>query len=225
MKNELPVVEVLELKDSLEMKDIMKLQDGITKEEAVDIIEDKASVDDIVASKESPNDITKLEGIRIESERFPNFAKEGSHDMNILNINQGNGMKFSEVSNLQNKEVLESVMNTESKKTDKRKKLQMKMRPMRVKVRKPFEVNQEEEESIVENISPMDESFGLKQTNANDDLVLSPTPAVPGKPVILFISQISKNVLSMSFKRFFLIHQVGQSLSLKSFFLQQQRQQ
>ena len=63
-----------------------------------------------------------------------------------------------------------------------RKKLQMKMRPLRVKVRKPTVV--EEIETIPD---AMDETFGLKSPESNSDLVLDPTPAVPGRPVSLLI--------------------------------------
>ena len=59
----------------------------------------------------------------------------------------------------------------------------MKMRPLRVKVRKPL-ASEETEESDLE-IEALDESFGLKNVNPNtvDKLVLEPTPAVPGLPV------------------------------------------
>ena len=54
----------------------------------------------------------------------------------------------------------------------------MKMRPLRVKVRKPTV------EEDIENIpDAMDETFGLKNPESNSDLVLDPTPAVPGRPV------------------------------------------
>ena len=56
----------------------------------------------------------------------------------------------------------------------------MKMRPLRVKVRKPIV------EEEIENIpDAMDETFGLKNPESNSDLVLDPTPAVPGRPVSL----------------------------------------
>merc|ERR1719348_759853 len=48
---------------------------------------------------------------------------------------------------------------------------------MRVKVMKPAE---EEESEIVD---PMDASFGLKNIETKDELVLEPEPAVPGRPV------------------------------------------
>merc|ERR1712079_363485 len=101
MKNEIPVEEVLELKEELEMESIMKLQNGITKEEAVAIIDDRASVEEIVEIKEEINEISKLEGITIESERFPNFAKEGQKEMTLIDINANNEddiVRFVEVS-------------------------------------------------------------------------------------------------------------------------------
>ena len=64
-------------------------------------------------------------------------------------------------------------------KKEKRKKLQMKMRPLRVKVRKPIN---EDFDDVEEDIDPMDDIFGLKKVT-NDELVLDPTPAVPGRPV------------------------------------------
>ena len=59
------------------------------------------------------------------------------------------------------------------------------MRPLRVKVRKP--ISQVEE--IEEDIDPMDDVFGLKKVT-NDELVLDPTPAVPGRPVSNFWSTV-----------------------------------
>ena len=56
------------------------------------------------------------------------------------------------------------------------------MRPLRVKVRKPAVV-----EEIEEMPDAMDETFGLKNPESNSDLVLEPTPAVPGRPVSLDI--------------------------------------
>merc|ERR1712223_2052014 len=119
MKNEIPVEEVLELKEELEMESIMKLQDGITKEEAVAIIDDKASVEEIVQIKEEINEISKLEGITIESERFPNFAKEGQKEMTLIDINSNNEddiVRFVEVSeqpeNVEQFQIIESVRNT-----------------------------------------------------------------------------------------------------------------
>ena len=56
----------------------------------------------------------------------------------------------------------------------------MKMRPLRVKVRKPAVV-----EDMEEMPDAMDETFGLKNPESNSDLVLEPTPAVPGRPVSL----------------------------------------
>ena len=63
-----------------------------------------------------------------------------------------------------------------------RKKLQMKMRPLRVKVRKPAVV-----EEIEDMPDAMDETFGLKNPESNSDLVLEPTPAVPGRPVSIYM--------------------------------------
>jgi len=187
MKNDIPVEEVLELKEELEMETIMKLQDGITKEDAVAIIDGKATVEEIVEVKEAIKEVSKLEGITIESEKFPNFAKEGQNEMTIVdfNSNNDNGVRFTEVTdNFEddgNFGILDSVRNVKPKpeKKEKRKKLQMKMRPLRVKVRKP--ISQVEE--IEEDINPMDDVFGLKKVT-NDELVLDPTPAVPGRPIL-----------------------------------------
>ena len=56
------------------------------------------------------------------------------------------------------------------------------MRPLRVKVRKPSVV-----EEIEDMPDAMDETFGLKNPEFNSDLVLEPTPAVPGRPVSFYI--------------------------------------
>ena len=68
----------------------------------------------------------------------------------------------------------------------------MKMRPLRVKVRKPVVAVEEEEDSDFQ-IEALDQSFGLKNVNENpmDKLVLEPTAAVPGQPVNLVTSQFS----------------------------------
>ena len=70
----------------------------------------------------------------------------------------------------------ELIQKLRNNKKETRKKLQMKMRPLRVKVRKPIV----EEEEIGNLPDPMDETFGLKEPESNGDLVLEPTPAVPG---------------------------------------------
>ena len=56
------------------------------------------------------------------------------------------------------------------------------MRPLRVKVRKPAVV-----EEIEDMPDAMDETFGLKNPESNSDLVLEPTPAVPGRPVSIYM--------------------------------------
>ena len=107
--------------------------------------------------------------------------------MNVIDVNDGAGVSFTEVhSSQENPSILESVLNNEPQKInkEKRKKLQMKMRPLRVKVRKPVSSSEEDEveQDLDLNLDPMDELFGLKQV-VNEDLVLDPTPAVPGRPV------------------------------------------
>ena len=87
-------------------------------------------------------------------------------------------------------------MKEEKKET--RKKLKMKMRPMRVKVRKPAKnfqsfMMKENKKEPKPNLgfgdssmgTMLDEEFGLKNGVTNEDLVLEPTPAVPGRPIIL----------------------------------------
>merc|ERR1719483_448411 len=79
-----------------------------------------------------------------------------------------------------------------------RKKLKMKMRPMRVKVRKPAKnfqpfMMKDKKKAPKPNFgfgdetmeTMLDEDFGLKNGFTNEDLVLEPTPAVPGRPIIL----------------------------------------
>ena len=188
MKNDIMVEEVLDLKKELDMSNIMKLQDGITKEDAVAIIDNKMSVEEVVEMKEAVKEVSRLEGITIESNKFPNFGKEGLDDMNILKINEQNNdeVRFTEVIDQSSKEgsfeILDSVRNTDKvEKKEKRKKLKMKMRPLRVKVMKPDPVEEEEDESEI--LDPMNDTFGLKNVDTNDDLVLDPEPAVPGRPV------------------------------------------
>lgn len=60
MKNDIAVEDVLELKDELDMNNIMKLQDGITKQEAIEIIDDESTVEEIVEEKQE--EIAKLQG-------------------------------------------------------------------------------------------------------------------------------------------------------------------
>ena len=115
MKNDIPVEEVIELKDELEMKDIMMLQDGITKEDAVAIIEEEMSVEEVIEMKEEMREVVKLGAGPTESEKFPNFAKEAPE---VIDIDDSEGgVSFSEV--LPNEDlvktegdILESVRNT-----------------------------------------------------------------------------------------------------------------
>ena len=58
-------------------------------------------------------------GITIESERFPNFAKEGQKEMTLIDINANNEddiVRFVEVSeqpeNVEQFQIIESVRNT-----------------------------------------------------------------------------------------------------------------
>ena len=119
MKNDIPVEEVIELKDELEMKDIMMLQDGITKEDVVAIIDEEMSVEEVIEMKEEIRDVIRLGAGPAESEKFPNFAKEAPE---VINIDDSEGgVSFSEVSSNEdlvkteedaNREILESVRNT-----------------------------------------------------------------------------------------------------------------
>ena len=125
--------------------------------------------------------------------------------MNVIDVNDGAGVSFTEVhSSQENPSILESVLNNEPQKInkEKRKKLQMKMRPLRVKVRKPVSSSEEDEleQDLDLNLDPMDELFGLKQV-VNEDLVLDPTPAVPGRPVS--INQCEGNFLKSHFQVLF----------------------
>ena len=71
------------------------------------------------------------------------------------------------------------------------------MRPMRVKVRKPAKnfqpfMMKDKKKAQKPNFgfgdetmeTMLDEDFGLKNGFTNEDLVLEPTPAVPGRPII-----------------------------------------
>ena len=73
----------------------------------------------------------------------------------------------------------------------------MKMRPLRVKVRKPIN---EDFDDVEEDIDPMDDIFGLKKVT-NDELVLDPTPAVPGRPVSTQICKHSVYSLQLRFSK------------------------
>ena len=62
-----------------------------------------------------------ISGITIESERFPNFAKEGQKEMTIIDIDKDDIVKFKEVSDSSNRgdesdsvNILDSVRNTGS---------------------------------------------------------------------------------------------------------------
>jgi len=89
-------------------------------------------------------------------------------------------------------------LKVKEEKKETRKKLKMKMRPMRVKVRKPAKnfqsfMMKENKKEPKPNLgfgdssmgTMLDEEFGLKNGVTNEDLVLEPTPAVPGRPIIL----------------------------------------
>ena len=91
--------------------------------------------------------------------------------------------------------MFELIQKLRNNKKETRKKLQMKMRPLRVKVRKPIV----EEEEIGNLPDPMDETFGLKEPEPNGDLVLEPTPAVPGRPVSHNLLQCRNYILYPSF--------------------------
>ena len=99
MKNDISVEEVIELKEELEMENIMKLQDGITKDDAVAIINEEVSVEEIVEIKEEMQEALDLAGIRIESQKVPNFAKEGLDDMQTIKLDEpkDDGVKFTEI--------------------------------------------------------------------------------------------------------------------------------
>lgn len=62
--------------------------------------------------------------------------------------------------------------------------MKMKMRPMRVKVRKPtrpsFSSSSGFDDTDIEDA--VDQAFGLKNNVASQQLILEPTPAVPGRP-------------------------------------------
>ena len=131
MKNEIPVEEVIELKKELEMDDIMKLQDGITKEDAISIINEEMSVEEIIEMKEEleEKEVVKIGGDPVGSEKFPNFIKEETEVINI--DDKEGGVSFLEIAPNEEKrqnqnvfevnrdlmkeshrEILESVRNT-----------------------------------------------------------------------------------------------------------------
>ena len=131
MKNEIPVEEVIELKKELEMDDIMKLQDGITKEDAISIINEEMSVEEIIEMKEElgEKEVIQIGGDPVESEKFPNFVKEETEVINI--DDKEGGVSFLEIAPNEEKrqnqnvfevnrdlmkeshrEILESVRNT-----------------------------------------------------------------------------------------------------------------
>ena len=66
-----------------------------------------------------------ISGIRIEGERFPNFAKEGQKEMTIVDINKDEIVRFKEVIDSSSKgdekdseAILDSVRNTDSSEVD-----------------------------------------------------------------------------------------------------------
>ena len=131
MKNEIPVEEVIELKKELEMDDIMKLQDGITKEDAIAIINEEMSVEEVIEMKEEleEKEVVKIGGDPVGSGKFPNFIKEETEVINI--DDKEGGVSFLEIAPNEEKrqnqnvfevnrdlmkeshrEILESVRNT-----------------------------------------------------------------------------------------------------------------
>ena len=131
MKNDIPVEEVIELKKELEMDDIMKLQDGITKEDAISIINEEMSVEEVIEMKEEleEKEVIKIGGDPVGSEKFPNFIKEETEVINI--DDKAGGVSFLEIAPNEEKrqnqnvfevnrdlmkeshrEILESVRNT-----------------------------------------------------------------------------------------------------------------
>ena len=131
MKNEIPVEEVIELKKDLEMDDIMKLQDGITKEDAISIINEEMSVEEVIEMKEEleEKEVVKIGGDPVGSGKFPNFIKEETEVINI--DDKEGGVSFLEIAPNEEKrqnqnvfevnrdlmkeshrEILESVRNT-----------------------------------------------------------------------------------------------------------------
>jgi len=106
------------------------------------------------------------------------------------------------------------MMKSKDEKKETRKKLKMKMRPMRVKVRKPVKkfqsfMTNNEKKTPKPNLgfnddsieSMVDEEFGLKKGFTNADLVLDPTPAVPGRPII-FENDEEPSVVRNNFNEF-----------------------
>ena len=66
-----------------------------------------------------------ISGIKIEGERFPNFAKEGQKEMTIVDINKDEIVRFKEVIDSSSKgdekdseAILDSVRNTDSSEVD-----------------------------------------------------------------------------------------------------------
>ena len=139
MKNEIPVEEVIELKKELEMDDIMKLQDGITKEDAIAIINEEMSVEEVIEMKEEleEKEVIKIGGDPVGSEKFPNFIKEETEVINI--DDKAGGVSFLEIAPNEEKRQNQNVfeVNRDLMKESHREILES------VRITRPNEVNME----------------------------------------------------------------------------------
>jgi hypothetical protein len=227
LKDDITMVEIMSLQDGMTKEDIIAVvEDIVTVDEVIEMKEKLEQMSELngiqVVPLEEDNDeepIMGMEGIEEMAEQMEVIDIDGPSN---------DGVKFIELFNepemmkptrpTLNDDILESVMiedfqatkipmqgttmteklKVKEEKKEIRKKLKMKMRPMRVKVRKPaknfqsFMMKDKKKrpkpilgfgDASMETI--LDEEFGLKNGISNEDLVLDPTPAVPGRPIIL----------------------------------------
>lgn len=228
LKDAITMVEIMSLQDGMTKEDIVAVvEDVVTVDEVIEMKEkleqmsEMKGIQIVPPQRETGNGepIMGMEGVEEMAGQMEIIDIDGPSD---------DGVKFIEIFNepemmkptspTTNKDILDAIvtddfqatripmrgssmtekLKTKGEKKEKRKKLQMKMRPMRVKVRKPAKKFQpfmmtNEKKAPKPNfgfgdgpMQPMDdEAFGLKNGFTNEDLVLEPTPAVPGKPITL----------------------------------------
>jgi len=225
LKDDITMVEIMSLQDGMTKEDIIAVvEDVVTVDEVIEMKEKLEQMSEMKGIEIVPEigggePIMGMEGLE---------EMAGQMEIIDINGPGNDGVKFIEIFNEPemmkptkptiNDDIVHSVANDDfqatripmrgSSMTEKlkvrgekkgiRKKLKMKMRPMRVKVRKPAKnfqpfMMKDKKKAPKPNFgfgdetmeTMLDEDFGLKNGFTNEDLVLEPTPAVPGRPIIL----------------------------------------
>jgi len=199
------VEEVIEMKEKLEQMSVPngikivqnqnpKLRDNMKNVMGMEGIKEMAGQMDIIDINGPSN-----EGVQfIEIFENPEMMKPTSPTPNADILDTVENINFQATKIPIRGMSMTEKLKIKGEKKETRKKLKMKMRPMRVKVRKPAKKFQSfmitnEKKAPKPNFgfgdddmeTMIDEAFGLKNGFTNDELVLEPTPAVPGKPVNL----------------------------------------